>query len=322
LGHLTGKVAIVTGGGRGLGCAHALALANEGAAVLVNDLGGDFSGDGSSSADPAEKVASAIVAAGGRAATDTTDISDWDGARGVIDAAVKAFGRLDILVNNAGIARFGSIDKLTRRDWERTIAVNLTGTAAMCHWAAAHWRERGPHPGRSIVNTTSAVGLTPPPGNPPYVAAKAGVAALTIACAIELAELGVRVNAIAPVARSRISRVVAPDHMKPVDSGFDRVAPENVSAVVAYLASPLCRFTGRIFGIVGDDLTIFEGWTVSSNIANNEQPWTREALQRALADLAPQQRGMTQALKGIEENLTPPDAVFEALSAVERGQLK
>jgi NAD(P)-dependent dehydrogenase (short-subunit alcohol dehydrogenase family) len=317
LAHLTGKVAIVTGGGRGLGHAHALALAREGAAVLVNDLGGDLGGDGSSSRHPAEEVASAIVAAGGRATPDASDISEWDGARAIVEAAVKTFGRLDIVVNNAGIARFGTIDTLTQRDWERTIAVNLTGTAAMCHWAAAHWRERGPRPGRSIVNTTSGVGLMPPPGNPPYVAAKAGVAALTIACAIELAELGVRVNGIAPVARSRISQVVAPDQMKPVDHGFDRMAPENVAALVVYLASSLCRFTGRIFGIVGDDLTIFDGWTASLHIGNNEQRWNPEALQHALIDVARQQRGMTQALKGITEHITPPDTVLEALSAVE-----
>src|SRR5262249_16960626 len=159
---------IVTGGGRGLGRAHAIALAKEGASVLVNDLGGDFGGDGSSSRQPADEVVSSIVAGGGRAAIDTTDISDWDGASAIVDAAVKTFGRLDILVNNAGIARFATIDKLTRRDWERTIAVNLTGTAAMCHWAASHWRERGPEAGRRIINTTSGVGLTPPPGNPPY----------------------------------------------------------------------------------------------------------------------------------------------------------
>jgi NADP-dependent 3-hydroxy acid dehydrogenase YdfG len=235
---------------------------------------------------------------------------------------VKTFGRLDILVNNAGIARFGTIDKLTRRDWERTIAVNLTGTAAMSHWAAAHWRERGPHAGRRIVNTTSGVGLTPPPGNPPYVAAKAGVAALTIACAIELAELGVRVNAVAPVARTRISQVVAPDLMKPVDNGFDRMAPENVAAVVAYLASPLCHFTGRIFGIVADHLTLYYGWTASLHIANNDHRWTPETLQHALADVALQQRVMTQALDGVTEQNSPPNAVLETLSALERGQAR
>jgi NAD(P)-dependent dehydrogenase (short-subunit alcohol dehydrogenase family) len=322
LSHLTGKAAIITGGGRGIGRAHAIALAKEGAAVLVNDLGGDLSGEGSPSSHPAEDVAAAIEAGGGRAATDTADISDWDGAHTVVDAALKAFGRLDIVVNNAGIARFATIDTLTRRDWEKTIAVNLTGTAAMCHWAAVHWREQGPQAGRRLINTTSGVGLTPPPGNPPYVAAKAGIAALTIACAVELAELGVRVNAIAPVARSRISQVVAADQMKPVDNGFDRMAPENVAAVVVYLASPLCRFTGRVFGIIGDDLVLYDGWTAGPHFENKEQTWTAERLQRALSELAPQQRIMTQALKGVIEDIMPPTGVLDALAALERGEAR
>lgn len=315
---LDGKVAIVTGGGRGIGRAHALALAREGAAVLVNDPGAEFSGDGERNSGPAEEVAEAAIAAGGRAAADTTDISDWDGAGAVVEAALKSFGRLDIVVNNAGVARFGTIDAVSRHDWERTIAVNLTGTAALCHWAAAHWREQGPQPGRSIINTSSGVGLTPLPGNPMYVASKAGVAALTIALANELAELGVRVNAVAPVARSRISEFVAGDLMKPVEQGFDRMAPENVAAVVAFLASPLCRFTGRTFGIVGDDLTIFDGWTVGRHLDNGEQRWTPEALRAALADVPLQQEGTQQAVKGVDPNPTPPRDVLEALAAIEK----
>lgn len=130
-------------------------------------------------------------------------------AGAVVQAALKAFGRLDIVVNNAGVTRFTTLEKASRRDWERTIAVNLTGTAAICHWAAVHWREQGPEPGRRIINTSSGVGLFPMPGDPMYVASKAGIAALTIALAGELAELGVRVNALAPIARSRISEFVA-----------------------------------------------------------------------------------------------------------------
>ena len=315
---LKGKVAIVTGAGRGIGRSHALALAREGAAVLVNDLGAEFSGEGAPSSGPAEEVVAAIAANGGRAVANATDVSDWDGAGAVVDAALKAFGRLDILVNNAGIARFGCIDAISRRDWERTIAVNLTGTAALCHWAAAHWRAQGPRPGRSIINTTSSAGLTPLRGNPMYVASKAAVAALTVSCAIELAELGVRVNGIAPVARSRISQTVAGDLMNPVEQAFDRMSPENAATVVTYLASPLCRFTGRIFGIVGDDLTLWNGWTVNSHFHNGEQPWTVQALHAALQDVALQQSGMGQAIKGVNENLTPPEAVLEALAAVEK----
>jgi NAD(P)-dependent dehydrogenase (short-subunit alcohol dehydrogenase family) len=315
---LKGKVAIVTGGGRGIGKAHALALAKEGAAVLVNDLGAEFSGDGDANIGPAAEVAQAIIAAGGRAVADTTDISDWDGGGAVVQAALEAFGQLDIVVNNAGIARFGTIDVVSRRDWERTIAVNLTGTAALCHWAAAHWREVGPQPGRSIINTSSPVGLMPGAGNPMYVASKAGVAALTIALAGELAELGVRVNGLAPVARSRISEFVAGDLMKPVEQGFDRLAPENVAAVVTFLASPLCRFTGRIFGILGDDLTMYDGWTASRHLANAEQRWTPEALQAALADVPLQQEVLEQGPHGVVAKATPPQEWLEALAAAEK----
>jgi NAD(P)-dependent dehydrogenase (short-subunit alcohol dehydrogenase family) len=315
---LGGRVAIVTGGGRGIGRAHALALAREGAAVLVNDLGGEFSGDGDPNSGPAREVAEAVIAVGGHAAVDTNDISDWDGVGAVVEAALQAFGRLDIVVNNAGVTRFGAIDALSRRGWERTIAVNLGGTAALCHWAAAHWREKGPQPGRSIVNTTSGVGLFPLAGDPMYVASKAGVAALTVACAIELAELGVRVNGVAPVARSRISEFVAADFMKPVESGFDRMDPGNVAAVVTFLASPLCRFTGRIFGVAGDDVTVIDGWTVSRHLDNGEQRWTPEALQAALADVPVQQQVTEQALKGVDPKLAPSQEVLEALAVVEK----
>ncbi|MGW5639796.1 SDR family NAD(P)-dependent oxidoreductase [Streptomyces sp. NPDC003832] len=315
---LKGKVAIVTGGGRGIGKAHALALASEGAAVIVNDPGAQFSGDGDKNKGPAEEVAQAIIDAGGKAVPDTTDISDWDGAGAVVQAAVKAFGRLDIVVNNAGISRFGTIDAISQRDWERTVEVNLNGTAALCHWAAAHWREQGPEAGRRIVNTSSGVGLFPMPGNPMYAAAKAGVAALTIAAAMELAELGVRVNGVAPVARSRISETVAPDLMKPVEGGFDRMAPENVAAIVSYLASPLCRFTGRILGIIGDDLTVLDSWTVSRHLTNSGQRWTSGDLEAALADVPQQQQVAQQALFGVETAPFPPQNVLAALETVEK----
>lgn len=320
---LAGKVAIVTGGGRGIGRAHALALAAEGAAVVVNDLGAEFSGDGDPNRGPAEDVAETIIATGGRAAADNTDISQWDAVRSLVETTLETFGRLDIVVNNAGISRFGTIGAISRRDWERTIAINLTGTAALSHWAAAHWRAQGPQPDRRIINTSSGVGLTPQVGNPMYVAAKAGVAALTIACATELAELGVRVNAVAPVGRSRISEFVASelmksDFMKPVEQGFDRMAPENVAAVVAFLASPLCRFTGRIFGIVGDDLTVWDGWTISSHRDNGEKTWTPEALQAALADVPLQQQVTEQAHKGVHVAPAPTQEVLEALAAVEK----
>ena len=319
MAELEGKVAIVTGGGRGIGRAHALALAREGAAVLVNDLGGELGGDGTPSSGPAEEVAQAIVAAGGRAVADTTDISDWDQVGGIVESALNAFGRLDVVVNNAGISRFGTIDAVTRYDWERTIAVALTGTAALSHWASAYWRKQGPEPGRRIINTSSGVGLTPMPGNPMYASAKAGVAALTVACAIELAELGVRVNALAPIARSRISEIVAGPLMSHIPEGFDRMSPDHIGNLAVFLASPRCRFTGRIFGVVGDDVTIYDGWTVGHHIDNGEQPWTLETLEKALDEVPLQQTGLAQGLKGTAELAVPLDEVLEQLAAVEKG---
>jgi NAD(P)-dependent dehydrogenase (short-subunit alcohol dehydrogenase family) len=317
LPYLNGKVAIVTGGGRGIGRSHALALAKEGAAVLVNDLGGEFNGEGSASSAPAEDVVREIIAAGGRATADTTDISDWDRASRVVETALAAFGRLDIVVNNAGIARFASIDRVTRHDWERTIAVNLTGTAALCHWASAYWRKQGPEAGRRIINTSSGVGLTPVPGNPMYVSAKAAVAALTISCAIELSDLGVRVNGLAPVARSRISEFVAGPLVAKVSQGFDRMSPEHAGAVVAFLASPLCRFTGRIVGVVGDHVTIYDGWTIAHHVCNHEQNWTIDMLRAVLANVPLQQDGSTQGHDGVDSLRTPSDEVLERLAAVE-----
>jgi NAD(P)-dependent dehydrogenase (short-subunit alcohol dehydrogenase family) len=314
---LDGKVAVVTGGGRGIGRCHALALAAEGAAVLVNDFGGAWSGDGGGSDGPAADVVAEITGVGGRAAMDTTDVSNWDAAASVVDTALQAFGRLDIVVNNAGITRFGTIDVISRQDWEQTIAVNLSGTGALCHWAAAHWRKEGPENGRRIINTSSGVGLGPIPNNPMYVAAKSGVASLTIACAVELADLGVRANALAPVARTRISEEVAGDLMNPPATGFDRMDPANVSPVVVYLASPACAFTGRVFGIIGDSLTVYEGWTVSQHFDNGDDRWTVDGVATVLAGVPPQYRSAAQAIVGVEDALTPPSDVVEALAAVE-----
>jgi NAD(P)-dependent dehydrogenase (short-subunit alcohol dehydrogenase family) len=239
---LEGKVAIVTGAGRGIGRAHALALAEAGAAILVNDLGGGFCGEGNADPGPANEVVGEIRADGGQASANTISVADWDNARAIVEAAVSAFGGLDIVVNNAGICRFAAVDEMTREDWDLTIAVNLTGTAAMSHWASRYWRSVGAKAGRAIINTSSPAGTNPAHGSPSYCASKAAVAAFTIAAATELAALGVRVNAIAPMARTRMTLAVAAHHdvMRPVDNGFDRVAPEHVAPLVVYLASEHC----------------------------------------------------------------------------------
>lgn len=314
---LAGKVAIVTGGGRGLGRSHALELARLGATVVVNDLGvANFSGEGKVD-DPASDVVMEIEAMGGRALANSNDISDWDGAGAVVEAAVRAFGRLDVIVNNAAITRFGTIDKISRKDWDSSIAVGLTGTAAMCHWAAAHWAAVGPETGRRIVNTSSGVGLTPITGNPMYVASKAGVAALTVSCALELATLGVKANAFAPVARTRISEFVAGDAVKAPTAGFDKMNPDNISPLVAYLASPACRFTGRTFGIIGDLLSIYDGWSITESFDNNGTRWSQEALEMVLRDVSLQSQTRSQSIPGVVAHSTPSDDALAALAAFE-----
>jgi NAD(P)-dependent dehydrogenase (short-subunit alcohol dehydrogenase family) len=311
---LEGKVSIVTGAGRGLGRAHALALAEAGASVLVNDLGGGHRGEGS---DPstAESVVSEIRAKGGRAAADTSNVADWDACGAMVEKAVSNFGGLDIVVNNAGICRFADMGEMTREDWELTIAVNLTGTAAVANWAARYWREIGPRPGRAIVNTSSPAGTNPAPGSPSYCASKAGVAALTIAAATALAPLGVRVNAIAPMARTRMTLAVPAldEIMKPVEIGFDRLAAENVSPLVVYLASEPCRFTGRVFGIEGDDLFLFDGWSAEHHFNNCQKRWSPETLERALAKADRQDRGYMIAPSTRTAAPSPSDETLAAL---------
>lgn len=317
MGCLDGKVAIVTGGGRGMGRTHALALAREGAAVVVNDFGvSQFDGEGELSLEPAEAVVAEILASGGRAVADGRDISKWDEVGKIVDLAVDAFGRLDIVVNNAGIARGSAIHSMSEYDWERSLAVNLTGPAAMTHWAGAYWLKQGPEAGRTIINTSSPVVVPPVPNGPPYVVSKAAVATLTMTSALELAHLGVRVNTIAPVARTRISETMAPDSMKPVVDGFDRMAPENVSALVVYLASPGCQVTGRFLGIIGDQLYIYDSWSVAHHFANEDREWSNETLAAAFKSIPLQQRVTSLAAVGTSEELAPSDAAIQALQSV------
>jgi NAD(P)-dependent dehydrogenase (short-subunit alcohol dehydrogenase family) len=314
---LLGKVALVTGGGRGLGRAHALALARAGARVVVNDLGGSDRGEG---ADPdmAAAVAREIQEVGGNAIASNADVSDWDDAGRAVRLALDTFGRLDIIVNNAGISRFAPIGAMSREDWTLTIGVNLTGTAAVTHWAAAHWIEVGPESGRAIINTSSPAGTNPLPGSPAYCASKAGVAALTIASAAELAPLGVRVNAIAPMGRTRLTDAVpfVAELMKAPATGFDRAAPDCVSPVVVYLASPACRFTGRVFGIEGDDLFVFDGWSARHRFNNAGTAWDQATLAERLEaiDLQDLGWGIAPATHMVMPN--PSDATLKTLATI------
>jgi len=316
-GVLAGKVAIVTGAGRGLGRCHALALAAAGAAIVVNDLGGSDVGEGADGS-PAEQVAAEVRAAGGRAIANGRSVADWDEARAIVQAAIDEYGRLDILVNNAGISRFSTLDAGSRKDWDLTIAVNLTGVAATTYWAAQHWKAAGPQAGRAIINTASPAGTNPLPGSAPYCVSKAGTIALTITSAGELAHLGVRVNAIAPMARTRLTDAVPmlDEIMRKPEHGFDRVAPEHVAPVVLYLASPYCRFTGRVFGVEGDDLYLFDGFSANQHFNNAEKPWSVEALANVLGSVDVQDHGY-MILPGTRiPGDQPAQATLEALAAV------
>jgi NAD(P)-dependent dehydrogenase (short-subunit alcohol dehydrogenase family) len=318
MGVLDGKVAIVTGGGNGLGRAHALALAAAGAAVVVNDLGGASDGTGAGSG-AADSVAAEIQALGGKAAANRASVADWQAAKTIIDDALSAFGRLDILVNNAGIFVPAPITDISEDQWDREISVHLKGTAAVIHHAAAHWQAAGPAPGRAIVNTSSPVGMHPFALGSGYCAAKAGIAALTIVHAQELASLGVRVNAIAPCGRTRMIGS-AEDILRlmpiPADGSFDRHAPEHVSPLVVYLASPLCRFTGRVFGSEGGDIALYQPWHAADLISTGNQSWQVDALAAALADVPAQLDVQAFFPGGRRPMASPPHGTLKALAKV------
>ncbi len=290
MGALDGRVVIVTGAGRGIGREHALLLAAEGARVVVNDLGGDLHGEGSDRA-PAQQVVDDIVTAGGEAVANIDSVSDWDGAQRLIQAAIDAFGDLHVLVNNAGILRDRALANMSEAEWDAVIAVHLKGHFCPTRHAAAYWRDRakaGEDVHASIVNTSSGAGLFGNFGQANYTAAKAGIAALTTVCAVELGRYGVRANAIAPIARTRLTlatpgldAVVA----APADAdAFDVWSPANVSPLVAYLATELCPFTGGVWHVAGDEIGLFEGWRLTdAPLRAGGHPWTVDEL----ADQAP-----------------------------------
>lgn len=275
------RVAIITGAGRGLGRAHALELARQGAKVIVNDLGGSATGTGSDTT-PAEEVVQAIRALGGEAVVNTDDVSDWEGAQRLISQAISTFGRLDILVNNAGILRDRMLVSMTPEDWDAVIRVHLRGTFATSHFAANHWRQRfkeeGPVQGR-LINTTSASGIYGNVGQTNYGTAKAGIASFTIIASMELARYGVTVNAVAPSARTRLTESLLSAH-----SDVD-LRPEHVSPLVAWLASPEAQdITGRVFDVGGGKVSVAEGWHMGPE-KSKEGLWTVEELRTVVPEL-------------------------------------
>ncbi len=258
-----GRVAIVTGAGRGLGREHALELARQGARVVVNDLGTSGAGEGVSSG-PAAEVVSLIEEMGGEAVANTDDVADFAGAQRLVTQAVETFGGLDVLVNNAGFLRDRMLVNATEDEWDAVIRVHLKGHFAPLRHAAAYWRDEA-KAGRTrqarVVNTSSGAGLQGSIGQGTYSAAKAGIAGLTLVAAAELGRYGVTVNALAPAARTRMTEAAFADTMARPDSGFDAMDPANVSPVVAWLASEdSADVTGRVIEVEGGRICVEEGW--------------------------------------------------------------
>src|SRR5436190_2785149 len=306
MGYFDGKVAIVTGAGRGIGRSHALLLASEGAAVVVNDLGGSAGGEGND-ATPAQQVVDEIAAQGGRATANYDSVSSWAGAESMVKQAVDEFGGLDVLINNAGILRDKMSFNMDEAEWDSVVDVHLKGHFAPSKFAASYWRSKAKETGEpvnaKIVNTASESGLYGNAGQANYAAAKAGIASMTIVMARELERIGVRVNAIAPVARTRLTETVAGDFMNPKEGEFDRFAPENISAVVGWLASDLSAgVTGQVVKVIGGQVQILRGWRPVTE-ATDDKPWTIEAINAAAPTLfAQRDKGVPPFLPNIGDD--------------------
>ncbi|MET8212479.1 SDR family oxidoreductase [Streptomyces sp. NPDC005373] len=286
MAELEGKVAVVTGAGRGIGREEALLLAREGAKVVVNDLGGARDGSGSDTG-AAQQVVDEIIAAGGEAVANHDDISSWSGAENLIDQAVGHFGALNVVVNNAGILRDGMSFNLTEADWDAVIKVHLKGHFVTSHFAARYWRQRSKdgHPvsGR-IINTSSDSGLFGNPGQANYAAAKAGIAAMTLVLARELSRYGVTVNAITPRARTRLTEGIGFGDSVPV--GYDKLSPEHVAPVVGWLASDsAAQVNGQVFIVNGSEIFVLDGWHVDGSVDGGERTWTAAGLREAAGAL-------------------------------------
>ncbi|MGW3328174.1 3-oxoacyl-ACP reductase [Streptomyces virginiae] len=285
---LEGLSAIVTGAGRGLGRAEAIELARLGASVVVNDFGqSGRDGSGEASAAPAEEVAAEIRAAGGRAVAHLGDVADFEQARELIELAVADFGKLDILVNNAGILRDRMVFSMSEEEWDSVIRVHLKGHFNTTHFASVHWRERskaagGPVYGR-IVNTSSEAFLGGSAGQPNYAAAKGGIVGLTTSTALALAKYGVTANAICPRARTRMTEDVFAGFAVPEEGKLDALAPEHVSPLVGYLASPAsAQANGQLFVVHGGIVAVMERPRVAAKFDTAKESFSYEELDELL----------------------------------------
>lgn len=286
-----GRVVIVTGAGRGIGREYALEFARQGASVVVNDLGSERDGSGMSST-PAQEVVTEIRSFGGEAIANGNDIADIDGAKDLIETAVREYGQLDVLVNNAGILRDRMIVNMDIDEWDAVIRVHLRGTFAPTRWAAAHWRERfkaGQVPiDARLINTTSSSGIFANPGQANYAAAKAGIASFTIVASRELGHYGVTANAVYPTALSRMTedifskRGLSDNQSPPV---FDPLDPANFAPVVVWLGSSRSSaITGRVFGLRGGRIVVAEGWAAGPAFTDQHR-WDTAELDQIVPDL-------------------------------------
>jgi NAD(P)-dependent dehydrogenase (short-subunit alcohol dehydrogenase family) len=290
MGALDGRVAIITGAGRGIGREHALLFAAEGAKVVVNDLGSAADGTGDDRT-PAEQVVDEIRAMGGEAVSNADNVADWEGGQRLVNTAIETFGDLHVLVNNAGILRDRVLVNMTEAEWDAVIAVHLKGHFVPTRFAATYWREQtkaGREIKASVINTSSTSGLFSNPGQSNYGAAKSGIATFTEITAKELIRYGVRVNAIAPAARTRLTLAtpgVGDQIQPPTDPGrFDVWSPANVSPLVAWLATEGCAATGKVFYVQGGRVAVFQPWTIVEQIEKDDR-WTIAELDEAVPKL-------------------------------------
>lgn len=288
MGICADRSVVITGAGGGLGRAHALALAAEGASVLVNDI----------NRDAAEAVVSEITAAGGKAIANSDDITSMDGAQALVSAAVEAFGDVHAVVNNAGVLRDRMFASLSEEDWDLVIKVHLKGHFCITSTLVQRWRaqvkEHGQKVDARIINTTSGAGLQGSIGQSNYAAAKGGIASLTLVQAAELGRYGITANALAPAARTSMTEDVFADVMKKPDDGFDYFAPENVSPLVVWLCSEQSAgVSGRVFEADGGRISVADGWRTGP-VRDKGARWAPaevgEAVQQILADATPPQK--------------------------------
>ena len=300
MGLCEGRVVIVTGGARGIGREHSLAFAREGAKVVVNDLGGKTDGTGTD-ASAADQVVEEIRRAGGAAISNGADVADWDATRALVEQAVSTFGRLDVVVNNAGILRDRMFVNTSIEEWDLIMRVHLRGHFCTSRHAAAYWRDRvkaGEKVAARIINTTSGAGLQGSIGQSNYVAAKAGIAGLTLNQAAELARYGVTANCIAPSARTRLTEGVFADKMKEVAGGFDVQDPANISPLIVWLGSAESGgVSGRCFEVEGGKISVADGWRTGP-AADKGGKWE------------PSELGDT--VRALLEKAVPPQGVYGA----------